>query len=71
MTTREDLLQFSGIGRNVLETRVVALVKVLDAAAELVAADDAAQQASGPDATTEDERYEQAWDRLREALKSL
>ena len=68
---RAELLQFEGIGRNILERRIVALVEVLDAATELVDADDAAQQANGSDATAEDVRYEQAWEQLRATLRSL
>lgn len=71
MTDRKELLEFDGIGRNVLEARIVALVRVLDAARELVAADDDAQRAEGPDATAEDERYEAAWDKLRAVLESV
>ena len=69
--TGVELLQFDGISRSVLEDRIVALVRVLDAAGELIASDDAAQEADGPDASAEDERYEMAWERLREALKTL
>ena len=69
--TRAELLQFEGISRSILERRIVALVEVLDAAAELVRADDAAQQAEGPDATAEDERYELAWDQMRVSLGKL
>lgn len=71
MTDRREFLQFDGTGRNVLEQRIALLVRVLDAATELVEADDAAQSASGPDATAEDERYERAWDQLRSVLKSV
>jgi len=68
MTRREELLQCDGVGRVALERRVVALVRVLDAAEELVAADDAAQAATSDVA---DERYEQAWEQLRSVLKSV
>lgn len=61
---RTELLQFDGISRSVLEARIAALVGVLDAAAELVAADDAAQAAEAG----ADDRYERAWERLRATL---
>ena len=71
--TRTELLQFDGISRSVLEDRIIALVRVLDAAGELIASDDAAKQATSN--TTEEmdahERSERAWERLREALKTL
>ena len=67
MTRRDELLRFEGVSRSVLERRIVALVRVLDAAEELVAADDAATGA-GPDEQPED-RCEQAWDALRAALR--
>ena len=44
MTTRAELLQFEGTGRNILERRITLLVRVLDAATELVAADDHANE---------------------------
>lgn len=72
---RADLLKFEGTGRNVLEARIVALVRVLDAASELVSADDAAQAAIALDEPAgdvdADARYELAWERLRAALASL
>lgn len=43
--TRAELLQFDGIGRNILERRIAALVAVLDAANKMIAADDVAQAA--------------------------
>lgn len=66
--TRDELLQFDGTGRNVLERRIELLVRALDAALELVAADDAAQ-ASEEDGA--DQRYEQAWERLRATLATV
>jgi hypothetical protein len=71
MTLREELLQLDGVGRIVLERRIVALVRVLDAATELIAADDAAQQATSIEEDGADERYEQAWEQLRSVLKSV
>lgn len=65
-TTREELLQIDGTSRIILEHRVRALVRVLDAATELVAADEAANE--GAEA---EDRYEQAWERLRAELKSI
>ena len=64
---RLELLQLSGTGRNILEMRIVALVRVLDAAHELKVAD-AAAQAGEPDA---DVRYENAWDALRSTLRNF
>lgn len=68
-TSRKELLQFDGVGRNILERRIVALVKVLDAAAELlVAADD---RTNGPASKEKYERYGLAWEELRSALKAV
>jgi len=64
---RAELVKFDGVSRNILEDRILALVRVLDAAEELVAADDAAQVSDDPDA---DERYERAWEQLRATLKT-
>jgi len=59
--TRTELLQFEGISRHILELRIIALVRVLDAASELVVAADAAQ----------DEQCKQALEQLRSALKAV
>lgn len=71
MTTREELLQFDVTSRTILERRIERLVRVLDAARELVAADAAAQAATPTEEVTADERYEQAWERLRATLAAL
>jgi len=66
---RAELLKFDGISRSVLERRIVALVRVYDAAAELVAADDACNDAkTPPEVLPIEEQYERAWEALRAAL---
>ena len=65
-TKREELLEIDGTSRIILERRVRDLVRVFDAATELVLADEAANE--GAEA---EDRYEQAWERLRAELKSI
>lgn len=43
---------------------------LLAAVRELIAADDAARDATDDDCAAADERYERAWDALREALRA-
>jgi len=69
--TRDDLLKFDGTPRSELEARIRTLVLVLDAAAVLVAADDAAGSATADDEGTADEQYERAWDKLRASITRL
>ena len=74
---REELLEIDGTSRIILERRVRDLVRVFDAATELVASDDACLDALHEDALTEEEqfsiedRYEKAWEKLRAELKSI
>lgn len=67
-TDRKELLQFEGISRSVLEDRIITLVRVLDAANELVASNDAA---SSTDDVMTGERFDQAWNQLRSVLKAV
>jgi hypothetical protein len=71
VTSREELLAFEGVSRSVLQQRITRLVYLLDAARELVEADDMATRTGSAGAYSAEERYEDAWDRLRSALKAV
>ena len=64
---RKRLLQFDGTPRSVLEARVTRLVAVLDAAEELVAAEEAT--ASIPNDAETLERHERSWNGLLAAVR--